>query len=71
MTAIALCYSGVVHGYLKQPNATSHINMFIAKYAKELHENGGDWRSRHIPAEAPTGIEADWLSRLQFCEPST
>lgn len=71
MTAMALCYSGVIHGYLKHADATSQINAVIAKYAKELYDHGGDWQSRHFPTEVPTGIEAEWLSRLQFGEPQT
>ncbi len=68
MTCIALCYNGVVHGYLKQADAKSQVAAVIHRYQKQLLDVGGDWQSRHIPAAAPTGIEVEWLSRLQFCE---
>ncbi|MCX7420281.1 MAG: FAD-binding protein [Planctomycetia bacterium] len=68
MKCLALCYCGVVHAYLKQPGSTPQISAVVARYAKQLQDIGGDWQSRHFASAAPSGQEADWLSRLQFCE---
>ncbi len=65
---LALCYNGVVHAYLKLPDSTPQISVVVARYAKQLHDIGGDWQSRHVPSAVSSGVEADWLSRLQFCE---
>ncbi|MDA1231955.1 MAG: FAD-binding protein [Planctomycetota bacterium] len=81
MTCIALCYNGVVHGYLSQHadsrgtressdqvltnSATETITGMIHRCSHALHEIGGDWQSRHIPANSATGVEADWLKLLE------
>jgi glycolate oxidase subunit GlcD len=64
---IALCYNGVVHGYLNQPatDPRSQITNIIQRHSQALHDVGGDWQSRHIPSEAPTGVEAEWLKLLE------
>ncbi len=36
----------------------------IGRYSKLLTSVGGDWQSRHLPAEAPSGVEAVWLKQL-------
>ncbi|MDB5387768.1 MAG: FAD-binding oxidoreductase, partial [Planctomycetaceae bacterium] len=66
VTCVVLCYNGVVHGYLKQPatDVQSQITNIIQRYSPALHEVGGDWQSRHIPSQTPTGVEAEWLKQL-------
>jgi glycolate oxidase subunit GlcD len=75
---IALCYNGVVHGYLDQQAdtlsdrsrivthaAAEMLSSIIRKYTKSLHEVGGDWQSRHLPVSPPAGFEAEWLALLE------
>jgi hypothetical protein len=64
---IALCYNGVVHGYLNPSasNPQSRITNIIQRHLQALHEVGGDWQSRHIPHEAPADVEAKWLKLLE------
>ena len=78
---IALCYNGVVHGYVNQQTdlsgtrdgsdrilmnpVTQIVASIIERYSKSLHENGGDWQSRHVPRHAPFGAEAEWLKLLE------
>ena len=81
ISCIALCYNGVVHGYVNQQSprsetrassdrslinsATGIVTRMIERYAQSLHENGGDWQSRHVPRNAPVGAEAEWLTLLE------
>ena len=67
MSCTVLCYNGVIHGYLKQPanDPGSQIAHLIQRYSQALHEVGGDWQSRHIPSQAPAGVEAEWLKLLE------
>jgi len=78
---VALCYNGVVHGYLNQQfgvneireisdqkpaiGATRIVTSIIERYSTTLREIGGDWQSRHVPRNAPIGTEAEWLKLLQ------
>lgn len=68
---VVLCYNGVVHGYLNQgPQPAADLqsqitNLIKNRYAQVLREVGGDWQSRHIPSEAPAGVEAAWLKLLE------
>lgn len=64
---IALCYNGVVHGYLNQTvtDPQSQITNIIQRHLQALHEVGGDWQSRYIPSGAPAGVEAKWLKLLE------
>jgi len=66
MTSVALCYNGVVHGYFKQPatDARSQITQIVQRHSSALQEVGGDWQSRHLPRQTPTGVEAAWLKLL-------
>jgi hypothetical protein len=62
---LALCYNGVVHGYLNDVvNASAMIQKIIQSHAKPLHDSGGDWHSRHLPRAAAQRVEAQWLSVL-------
>ncbi len=78
---VALCYNGVVHGYLQQPSdrrgtgqgsdriaanpAMGSVAAIIDRYSKSLLEVGGDWQSRHVPHNTPVGAEAEWLKLLE------
>jgi len=73
---VALCYNGVVHGYLSSGTRescdrtltnppTRIVTSIIERYSKTLHEIGGDWQSRHVPRHAPIGMEAEWLKLLE------
>ncbi|MES2789709.1 MAG: hypothetical protein V4719_08815, partial [Planctomycetota bacterium] len=67
VSCVAMCYNGVVHGYLKQPatDAQSQVTQIIQRHSPALYEIGGDWQSRHLPSAAPTGVEAEWLKLLE------
>jgi glycolate oxidase subunit GlcD len=70
MKCLALCYNGVVHGYLPQtPDASQQVAAeqvqdVISRYSASLHEIGGEWRSHHLPLPVPQGVEARWLDVL-------
>lgn len=68
INCIALCYNGVVHGYVKQTESQPLINDIKQRYQQQLHEVGGEFHSRHFHSGTPAGTEAEWLSRLRFCE---
>jgi hypothetical protein len=79
LKCVALCYCGVVHGYVGESDKThappanglsaahsqSRIEPIIQRYAPELLESGGDWRSRHIALQPPSPIEAVWIELLE------
>ncbi len=88
VTCIALCYNGVVHGYLRNSSTTSpgssgtrqssdrslttsatetqwKVTRIIERCSKEIHAVGGDWKSRHLPAVAPAGVELPWFQQLE------
>lgn len=62
---VALCYNGVVHGYLtEQDDAAEQVQCVVDQFSIPLNEIGGDWRSRHLPHPVPKGVEAQWLDVL-------
>jgi hypothetical protein len=64
--SIAFCYCGVLHLYLKPGvNLTERIHALAQKVAPELHNIGGDWHSRWLPAMPPTITESPWLQTLE------
>ena len=63
---VALCYNGVVHGYLDQAaDIKQRVTHIIQRPSHGLHEIGGDWQSRHVPHNVPIGAEAEWLRLLE------
>ena len=63
---VVLCYNGVVNGYID--NAADRVDRITAlakRFAPRLQSIGGDWQSRHLPAEAPTPLEAGWIFHLE------
>ena len=74
---IALCYNGVVHGYLKSQRKPSlargaassdeqqNVRSIVSRHAKSLIDAGGDWHSRHLPQELPQRLELSWLTMLE------
>ena len=62
---LALCYNGIVHGYLNDVvNVATVVQKIVQSHARPLHDSGGDWHSRHLPRAAAHGVEAQWLSVL-------
>jgi len=60
---VALCYSGVLHGYLDNaPNKLDAIYHLVSTFADRLHAVGGDWHSRHLPPSPPSAPESDWVA---------
>ena len=41
------------------------ITNIIERCSKEIHADGGNWQSRHIPFTAPSGVEVQWLQQLE------
>ena len=76
VNCVALCYNGVVHGYLPpgKQSAESRIPAssdtqqkvrdIVLRHARALTDAGGDWHSRHLPIELPQGRELNWLTML-------
>ena len=63
---VALCYNGVLHGYLEDRDRISdRIRSLVQKYSADLHGIGGDWHSRHLSANQPSALEANWISILE------
>jgi hypothetical protein len=63
---VALCYSGVVHVYMKESDdLTERTQALVQPYTAELHPLGGDWHSRWLPATPPTITESAWLNTLE------
>lgn len=74
---IALCYSGVVHGYLRSERQASvgvslvssdepqKVRTIVSRHERALVAAGGDWHSRHLPADSPKGLESNWLTMLE------
>lgn len=58
---LALCYNGVVHGYLNDvADAATVVQKIVQSHATPLHESGGDW---HSPASG-----GSWRgSTVAFC----
>lgn len=68
LTCLALCYNGVVQGYLSPDcdgmDVAERVQRIVSAVESSLHEVGGDWRSRHLPRPESQGVEAEWLSVL-------
>lgn len=63
---VALCYNGVVHGYVTNgADLRDQIARLVLAKSDELHAVGGDWHSRHLPAMKPSALEAGWISILE------
>ena len=63
---MALCYNGVLHGYLNDSaDKADRMAALVRDKAGELHAVGGDWHSRHLPALTPSALEAGWISILE------
>lgn len=64
--SIALCYSGVLHLYLRPgKDLAGRIHTLVQRIAPELHDIGGDWHSRWLPAMPPTITESAWIQALE------
>ncbi|WP_397571552.1 FAD-linked oxidase C-terminal domain-containing protein [Schlesneria sp. T3-172] len=63
---VALCYNGVLHGYLDDETArVDRIRGLVDEYAQRLTMGGGDWFSRHLPPAEMSPLEADWVQLLE------
>jgi hypothetical protein len=63
---VALCYNGVLHGYVPDDlNKVERITQLVREHEDALVAVGGDWHSRHWPAEKPSAREATWISLLE------
>ena len=63
---VALCYNGVLHGYVPDDlNKVDRITQLVREHEDALVAVGGDWHSRHLPAEKPSAREATWISLLE------
>ena len=63
---VALCYNGVLHGYVDDStDKVDRMAALVRDKADELHAVGGDWHSCHLPAMAPTALEAKWVNILE------
>jgi hypothetical protein len=62
---VALCYNGVLHGYVTDRAATvQRVSELVRDNAEKLQAVGGDWHSRHLHAAIPSLLEAGWVSTL-------
>ncbi|MEZ6110584.1 MAG: FAD-linked oxidase C-terminal domain-containing protein [Pirellulaceae bacterium] len=69
---VALCYCGVVHGYLMDSSdAARQVDEVVSHVAPRIHEVGGDWRSRHVAPPETRPPESVWLGTLaqEFARP--
>lgn len=65
LKCLALCYNGVVHGYIRGgDHVAEQVRNMIEFFASDLYEAGGDWHSRHLPRSEPRSAEATWLRVL-------
>ncbi len=62
---VALCYNGVVLGYVSEDRRVDRIQALVNAKRDELQAVGGDWHSRHLPAAVPSAVEASWVSILE------
>lgn len=63
---VALCYSGVVHLYLSgSGDKAEQAHSLMQPHLGTLHDLGGDWHSRWLPATPPTLPESQWLETLE------
>ena len=60
---VALCYNGVLHGYVDDRTTTvERVSGLVRDNAEKLQAVGGDWHSRHLHAAIPSLLEAGWIS---------
>lgn len=63
---VALCYPGVIHGYVENDASDAdRIMAIVTPYFDCLKSVGGDWRSRHVESWPICDTEAAWISILQ------
>ena len=62
---VALCYNGVMLGYVSEDRRVDRIQTLVNLKRDELQAVGGDWHSRHLPAAVPSAVEASWVSILE------
>jgi hypothetical protein len=75
---IALCYNGVVHGYLSHGpeeaggdastsalEAEGKISTIIDRWSEDLQVIGGEWRSRHVSSRSASEVESPWIEQLE------
>ena len=66
LRCIALTYHGVVLGYAAEAaNIGARLSDVVREVEGQLHERGGDWRSRHLEADEAVAAETGWLRILQ------
>ena len=62
---VALCYNGVLHGYIEDRATTvERISALVRDNVEWLQAVGGDWQSRYLHAAIPSALEAGWISIL-------
>ena len=69
---VTLCYNGAVHGYLPDgEDIPERVQGIMKQVESLLHNDGGDWRSRHMARAEPQGVEVQWLKILagEFATP--
>jgi len=71
-TCHALCYNGVIHGYLSRitsDRSSEVISEIVKRFSDELLAMGGEWQSVHLDSKADNAVESTWLKLLtqEFC----
>jgi glycolate oxidase subunit GlcD len=71
-TCHALCYNGVVHGYVSRVTSESSsevISDIVERFSDELLAVGGEWQSVQLASKAADTVESTWLNLLsqEFC----
>lgn len=65
LTCVALCYNGVVHGYVRDKTAAAaKVRQVVRHVAGQLHDVGGDWCSQHVKRDEPQSSELQWMNVL-------
>ena len=63
---VALCYNGVIHGYLtEETSRIERIHELVNEYAEKLKAGGGDWFSCHLPTVTTSPLETGWVAVLE------
>ncbi|WP_010587742.1 FAD-linked oxidase C-terminal domain-containing protein [Schlesneria paludicola] len=63
---VALCYNGVVHGFLDDSaDRDNRIRTLINAHGEHLMTVGGDWHSRHLPDLPPSTQETQWITAFE------
>lgn len=66
MRCVALCYNGVVHGYLPgSMHRPERITELARPHLATLLAQGGDWHSRHLPCPQASEVEEEWIAKLE------